>query len=66
MAEIHVQTKRRGSPIWVWILVALLILGTIAYILVWRNNNKTNQKNTSNSPGPTSFIHFNAPANLVA
>lgn len=64
MAEIHVQTKRRGSPIWVWILVALLILGTIAYILVWRNN-KTNQKNTSNSPGPTSFIQFNAPANLV-
>jgi len=65
MAEIHVQTKKRGSPVWVWILVALLILGTIAYILVWRNNNKTVQKNTSNSSGQTSFIQFNAPANPV-
>jgi paraquat-inducible protein B len=66
MAEIHVQTKRRGSPVWVWILVALLILGTIAYILVWRNNNKAGQKNTSNSPSQTSFIQFNASENMVA
>jgi len=58
MAEIHVQTKKRGAPVWVWIVMALLILGTIAYILVLRNN-KTDQKNTTNTSTPTSFTQLN-------
>lgn len=61
MAEIHVQTKKSGSPVWLWVLLALLILGTIAYILIWRNNNKTDQKNTTNQSSQTSFIQFSGP-----
>ena len=40
MAEIHVQAKKQSSnTAWLWIVVALLIIGALAYYLVTRNNN---------------------------
>jgi len=48
MAEIHVQPKRKTTPAWLWIVLALLVLGAIAYFLL--RNKKTdavNQPNTS-------------------
>jgi hypothetical protein len=57
MAEIHVQAKKnKGSSTWLWILIALLIAGAIAY-LIMRNNreNGTNNGNTNKSSS-TSYI----------
>lgn len=63
MAEIHVQTKKRGAPLWIWIVLILLILGVLAYVMVLRSN-KTDQRNT-NQPNPSSFIHSKRWSDLV-
>ena len=44
MAEIHVQAKRRGGSAWLWILISIIILGTIAFILLWNNNSEVRDK----------------------
>ena len=54
MAEIHVQAKRRSSSAWLWILISVIILGTIAFILLWNNNTEVREK--INNPTPTSMI----------
>ena len=54
MAEIHVQAKRRSSSAWLWILISLIILGTIAFILLWNNNAEVREKIT---PNQTSMVH---------
>jgi hypothetical protein len=54
MAEIHVQPKKKTTPVWVWLLIALVVLGIIAFILL--RNKKTDQSSTVNSPNPTSFV----------
>jgi hypothetical protein len=56
MAEIHVQPKKKTTPVWVWLLIALLVLGVIAFILL--RNRKTDQTNTVNSPARTSFVEI--------
>jgi uncharacterized membrane protein YebE (DUF533 family) len=46
MAEIHVQQKKQSSNLtWVWILVALLVIGALVYYLVYRN--QQTQRNTA-------------------
>jgi len=48
MAEIHVQPKRKATPVWLWIVLALLVLGAIAYFLLRNKKADTvNQPNTS-------------------
>lgn len=54
MAEIHVEPKKRATPVWIWIVLALVLLGVIAYFLV--RNKRTEERNTVNKPGPTSYI----------
>jgi hypothetical protein len=53
MAEIHVQTKKHSSPVWVWILLALIIVGALVYFLA-RNQNKDADRNTTQRT--TSFV----------
>ena len=56
MAEIHVESKKHQStPVWVWILVTLAIIGLLAYFLT-RNNTTTNDQNTGTSPNTSSYI----------
>ena len=54
MAEIHVQAKRRSSSAWLWILISIIILGTIAFILLWNNNAEVREKFTK--PTQTSMV----------
>lgn len=63
MAEIHVQTKKKTMPVWVWIVAAVLILGVIAYA-VWRNK-RTDETNTMSKPNPTSFVQPQAIPELL-
>lgn len=58
MAEIHVEPKKQQStPVWVWVLVTLVILGLAAYFLT-RNNTTTNQ-NTGNKNNTSSYVQPN-------
>ena len=54
MAEIHVQAKRKSSSTWLWILISVIILGTIAFILLWNNNAEVREKITN--PTQTSMV----------
>ena len=50
MAEIHVQTKKQSSsPVWLWIVLALLIIGAIVYYLMTRNNQQPAAPGTPNN-----------------
>lgn len=55
MTEIHVQAKRRSSSAWLWILISIIILGTIAFILLWNNNAEVRDK--VGNPAKTSMIY---------
>ena len=55
MAEIHVQVKKRSSSAWLWILISVIILGTIAFILLWNNNAEVREK--ISNPTQTSMLH---------
>ena len=54
MAEIHVQAKKKTTSVWMWIVIAVVILAVIAFFLF--RNKKEVQSNTVNKPGTTSFI----------
>ena len=57
MAEIHVEPKKQqATPTWVWIVVALVIIGLVAYFLT-RNNNTVNDK--TGNRNTTSFVQPN-------
>jgi len=49
MAEIHVEPKKKATPpVWLWIVLAVIVLGAIAYFML--RNKKTDtvsQPNTS-------------------
>ena len=56
MAEIHVQ-KKRSALTWVWINILLIILiGIVGYVVL--RNDQTEQNNTSNQPGQSSFFQL--------
>jgi len=56
MAEIHVQAKKKTTPAWIWIVVAVVILAVIAFFIF--RNKKGEQSNTVNKAGTTSMIHI--------
>lgn len=56
MAEIHVEPKKNSTPVWIWIVLALLVIGALAYFLT-RNNNNTDQDNGAGTQtNTTSFL----------
>lgn len=55
MAEIHVQAKKQSSnSAWLWIVIALLIIGAIVYYLMNRDNQT--QVTPATTPGTTSQL----------
>ena len=54
MADIHVETKKNTSPVWLWILLALIVAAVIYFITrnKDRNDNKEVNQNT------TSYIYL--------
>ena len=48
MAEIHVEPKKKAAtPVWLWIVLAVIVLGAIAYFML--RNKKTNTANQPNT-----------------
>jgi hypothetical protein len=48
MAEIHVEPKKKAAtPLWLWIVLALIVLGAIAYFML--RNKKTDTINQPNT-----------------
>jgi bacteriorhodopsin len=58
MAEIHVQAKKKITPAWIWIVVAVIILAVIAFFLF--RSKKGEQGNTINKSGTTSLIRMSS------
>jgi len=56
MAEIHVQTKKHNTaiPTWVWIVIALLIVGIVTWFVV--KNKETTPVQTPSPASPTSQV----------
>jgi hypothetical protein len=55
MAEIHVQAKKQSSnSAWLWIVIALLIIGAIVYYLMTRDNQT--QVTPATTPNTTSKL----------
>ena len=55
MAEIHVEAKKKTTPVWIWVVVlALVILGVIIYFAV--RNKRSGDENAVNKQSPTSYI----------
>jgi heme/copper-type cytochrome/quinol oxidase subunit 2 len=56
MAEIHVRAKKHNTSntMWIWIVIALLVIATVIYF-VMRNNDST-PNNTTTPAYPTSQV----------
>jgi hypothetical protein len=50
MAEIHVEAKKKTTPLWFWIVLFLIVLGAIAAYVAFRDDDTLNR----NTPQPTS------------
>jgi lipopolysaccharide export system protein LptC len=53
MADIHVQTKKNTTPVWLWILLVLIIAAVIYFIT--RNKDKSDNKEVNQNT--TSYIY---------
>ena len=62
MAEIHVQTNKNSSPVWVWVVLALVVIGALVYFLT-RNQHKETSTDTRQG---TSLVAPAAPSYSVA
>ena len=52
MAEIHVQTKKNNSnSSWIWIVLALIIIGAVVYYLMNRNKTVDTTTPATNTTG---------------
>ena len=53
MAEIHVETKKNtaSSSMWIWIVLALVIVGAVIYYLMTRNKAGENTAPPANTTG---------------
>lgn len=61
MAELHVQTKKhQSSSPWLWIVLALVVLGALGFYLMNRNK----AEDSSTHPATTSGVY--SPARNVA
>lgn len=45
MAEIHVEAKKKTTPIWFWVILFLIILGALGAYIMFRDD-KTPTTNT--------------------
>jgi hypothetical protein len=54
MAEIHVMPKKRTTPVWIWLILAAVIVAVVVYFAV--RNKKSANTSTSNKPNQTSYI----------
>ena len=52
MAEIHVQPKKHSSSLWLWILLALVVIAAVYFLT--RNNGKA--ENATDTMNTTSFV----------
>ena len=59
MAEIHVQAKKGSSSAWLWILLSIIVIASLAFVLIW-NNRDNAQNNTSSKPSQTSYIQYHS------
>jgi cytochrome c-type biogenesis protein CcmH/NrfF len=64
MAEIRVEPKKRATPVWIWVVLALVLVGVIAYFLI--RNKRSEESNTTNKPAPTSYISSPGTGHLLA
>lgn len=53
MADIHVQTKKNSTPVWLWIVMALVVAAVIYFITRNKNNNDNREVNQNT----TSYIY---------
>ncbi|HJW16708.1 MAG TPA: hypothetical protein VJ499_06300 [Flavisolibacter sp.] len=53
MADIHVQTKKNSTPVWLWIVLVLIIAAVIYFIT--RNKDKNDSKEVNQNT--TSYIY---------
>ena len=63
MAEIHVQTKKRSTSAWLWIVISLIVLGVIAFILLWNNSPEVREK--FEKPNATSMTYWQSDGMVV-
>jgi len=56
MAEIHVEPKKKATPVWIWIILGVVVLAAIIYFAV--RNKRTDNGNAVNKPNQTSYIHI--------
>ena len=54
MAEIHVETKRKTTPAWLWLLLAVVVVAAIIYFAA--KNKGSDNDNTTNKSKQTSYI----------
>ena len=62
MAEIHVQPKKHSSTLWLWILLALVVLAVVYFI----TRKSDGAEKATDGMSPTSWIHSSYPAAPVA
>jgi hypothetical protein len=56
MAEIHVQTKKNtGNSTWIWVVLAIIVIGAVVYYLMNRNKAATTTTPPANS---TSAVRY--------
>ena len=56
MAELNVQPKSK-SPWWIWLIVAIIVLGILAYFLGGNNDNESMPPdNDSDTTGITGMV----------
>jgi bacteriorhodopsin len=60
MAEIHVEAKKKTNPVWLWIVLAVVIVAAIVFFAV--RNKKVENDNASNKPNQTSSVQIPAAA----
>ena len=56
MAEIHVEAKKKTNPVWLWIVLAVVIVAAIVYFAV--KNKRADNGNAANKPNQTSYIQY--------
>jgi len=57
MAEIHVQTKKNtGNATWLWIVLAIVIIGAVVYYLMNRNKAATTATPSNNSTSAVQYF----------
>jgi archaellum component FlaF (FlaF/FlaG flagellin family) len=56
MAEIHVETKKKTTPAWLWIVLAALVVAIIIYVAA--KNKRSNSDNATNKSNQTSYIQL--------